>query len=46
MFWTIFQSFFNHEIFVRLNLPIFVALLGQQEISQEYFNWNLNFSNQ
>ena len=26
IFWAIFQSFCNHEIFVQLNLPIFVVL--------------------
>ena len=33
-----FQSFCIHEIFVELNLPIFVVLVGQQEKSQKYFD--------
>ena len=36
-----FQSFCNHEIFVKLNLPIFIALIGQREKSQKYFNFQL-----
>ena len=35
---AIFQSFCNHEIFVKLNLPIFLVLVKQREKSQEYFN--------
>ena len=35
---SIFQSSLNHEIFVKLNLPIFVVLVGQQEKSQRYFD--------
>ena len=31
---AIFQSFCNHEIFVKLSLPIFVVLVGQREKSQ------------
>ena len=50
MFWAIFQSFCNDEIFVKLNLPIFVVLVGQREKSQKYFdlsafNYNLSDSN-
>ena len=50
MFWASFQSFSNHEFLVKLNLPIFVVLVGQQEKSQKYidlsdFNYNLNDSN-
>ena len=33
-----FQSFYNYEIFVKLNLPIFVVLVRQGEKSQKYFN--------
>ena len=45
-----FQSFCNHEIFVKLNLPLFVVLVGQREKSQKYFDLsafkqNLNDSN-
>ena len=28
----------NHEIFVKLNLPIFAVLVRQREKSQKYFN--------
>ena len=40
----------NHGIFVKLNLPIFVVLVGQREKSQKYFdlstfNHNLYDSN-
>ena len=50
MFEAIFLSFCNHEIFVKLNLPIFLKFLRQREKSQKYFdllafNWNLNHSN-
>ena len=31
-----FQSFFNHEILVKLNFLIFFLLVGQQEKSQKY----------
>ena len=46
----IFPSFCNHKIFTKLNLPIFLVLVGQQEKSQKYFdlsafNQNLNDSN-
>ena len=45
-----FQSFCNHEIFVKSNLPTYLVLLRQREKSQKYFdllafNWNLNHSN-
>ena len=45
-----FQSFCNHEFFGNLNLPVLVALVGQREKSQKYFdlsaiNKNLNDSN-
>ena len=33
-----FQSFCNHEIFVKLNLPMFVALMRQRERSEKCFN--------
>ena len=33
-----FQSFCNHEIFVKLNLPVLVVLVRQEEKSQKYFN--------
>ena len=33
-----FQSFWNHEICLQLNLPIFLVLLRQQEKSQKYFD--------
>ena len=44
-----FQSFCNHKIFVKLNLPIFLVLIRQREKSQKYFNHsafnqNLNHS--
>ena len=38
MFWAIFQSFCNQEIFVKFNLPIFVVLIGQREKSQKYID--------
>ena len=45
-----FPSLCNHEIFVKLNLSIFVLLVGQREKSQKYFDpsafyLNLNDSN-
>ena len=45
-----FQSFGGHEIFVKLNLPIFVVFVRQREKSQKYFNLlafkqNQNYSN-
>ena len=48
--WAIFQSFCNHDIFVKLNLPMFVVLVGKREKSQKYFdpsafNYNLNHLN-
>ena len=50
MFWTPFPSFCNHEIFIKLNLPILLVLVGQREKSQKYFDLstfkqNLNDSN-
>ena len=33
-----FQSFCNHELFVKLNLPVFLVLVGQREKSQKYFD--------
>ena len=36
MFWAIFQSFCNQEVFVKLNLPIFAVMVGQREKSQKY----------
>ena len=38
MFWTILQQFGNQEIFVKLNLPIFLVLVGQLEKLQKYFD--------
>ena len=38
MFWAIFQSFCNQEIFVKFNLPIFVVLIGQREKSLKYID--------
>ena len=45
-----FSSFCNHEIFIKLNLPILLVLEKQQEKSQKYFNLSasnekLNHSN-
>ena len=45
-----FQSYCNDEIFLELNLPIFVVLVEQREKSQKSFylsafNKNLNASN-
>ena len=44
-----FQSFWNHDFFIKLNLPLLLVLVRQQEKSQKYFdpsafNWNLNHS--
>ena len=33
-----FRSFWNHEIFVELNLPIFPVLVRSREKSQKYFD--------
>ena len=33
-----FQSFCNDEIFVKLNLPMFLALVRTREKSQKYFD--------
>ena len=33
-----FQSFCNHDIFVKLILPIFRVLVRRREISQKYFD--------
>ena len=30
IFWAIFQSFCNHEIFVKFNLPIFLVVARQR----------------
>ena len=36
---AIFQSFCSHQIFVKLNLPIFIVLVvGQSETSRKYFD--------
>ena len=45
-----FQSFRNHEIFIKLNLHILLVLVKQREKSQKYshlsaFNWSLDNSN-
>ena len=45
-----FPSFYNHESFIKLNLPILLVLVRQREKSQKYFdpltlNLNLNDSN-
>ena len=42
--------FYNHEIFIKLNLPIFIVLVRHRKKSQKYFdlsalNWNFNNSN-
>ena len=47
---ALFPSFCKHEIFIKLNLPILLVLVGQREKSQKYFdlstfNQNLNDSN-
>ena len=49
MFLAHFPSCCNHEIFIKLNLPILLVLVGQREKSQKYFdlstfNYNLNNS--
>ena len=45
----LFQSFCNHEVFTRLNLPILLVLVRQREKSRKFFdlsafNCNLNLS--
>ena len=50
MLLVLFMSICNHEIFIKLNLPILLVLVGQREKSQKYFdlstfNYNLNDSN-
>ena len=34
--YAVFQSFWNKEIFVKLNLPIFLVLVKLQEKLQKY----------
>ena len=50
MFQALFPSLCNHEILIKLNVPISVVLIGQRENSQKYFdlstsNKNLNDAN-
>ena len=50
MFYALFPLFWNHEILINLNLPIHLAMVGQREKSQKYFDLsifseNLNDSN-
>ena len=45
-----FQSLCNHEIYIKLNLPILLVLVEQRGKSQKYFDlsafdWDLNHSN-